>query len=341
MAEHLGVDSVLRIHFTTADLVRTRVAAAADPFWEMVFSRRRLFEQDAPLVLRPWAERMQADAAVLRPGIGALGALSPAGPYFPDFLTPSEGVDGFDAGMEALLSTPRKRLDAEIARMAVHSQVPAWVRRVADGEPEMLASLEKALRSYHDTAIKPLETQVQSRVDADRARRGRDLLDGGTDQLLAGFGPMIRWHAPVLQMPYPVDRDLYLEGRGLRLVPSFFCRWQPVALADPRLPPTLVYPIDHESHWEITGDKSLADLLGNTRATVLHSIDGGATTTELARRVATSLASVSRHTTVLREAGLIETHRRGAAVLHTLTPLGESLLSNARRARPRPSLLTA
>ncbi|MET0238245.1 MAG: helix-turn-helix domain-containing protein [Kibdelosporangium sp.] len=332
---------MLRIHFTTADLVRTRVAQAADPFWEMVFSRRRLYEKDTALVLRPWAERMRADAAILRPGVGALSALSPSGPYFPDFLTPSEGAAGFEAGMQALLSTPRRRMTAEIGRLAVHNEVPAWVGRVADGEPEMLASLEKALRQYHETAIRPVETQVQSRVDADRARRGRDLLDGGADQLLAGFGTMMRWRAPVLEVVYPVDRELHLEGRGLRLVPSFFCRWQPIALADPELPPTLVYPIEHESHWEVTGGKSLADLLGTTRATVLHSIGGGATTTELARRVATSLASASRHTTVLREAGLIETQRLGAAVLHTLTPLGESLLSNDQRAIPSPSLLTA
>ncbi|WP_173132136.1 ArsR/SmtB family transcription factor [Kibdelosporangium persicum] len=292
--------------------------------------------------MRPWVEQMrpQSGSALLRPGLVALAALSPKGPYFPDFMTPGEAAGGFDSGMQAVLSTPKSRLSAEIAHLAASADVPAWVRRVADGEPEVLAALDQSLRSYYETAIKPLDTQIQSRVDADRQRRGRDLLDGGIDQLLTGFAPMMRWRAPVLEVDYPVTRDLYLEGRGLRLVPSFFCRGTPVALADPGLPPTLVYPIDHDSHWEIAGNKSLADLLGNTRATVLHAVDGGATTTELARRVATSLASVSRHTAVLREAGLIETQRRGAAVLHTLTPLGESLLSNDRRVAA-PSLLTA
>ncbi|SMC98596.1 Helix-turn-helix domain-containing protein [Kibdelosporangium aridum] len=338
----LGVSKVLRIHFTTADLIQTRVAAAADPFWEMVLSRRRLFEQDTALVLRPWVEQMrpQSGSSQLRPGLVALAALSPRGPYFPDFMTPAQAAAGFDAGMEAVLSTPRVRLSTEIARLATTSELPTWVRRMSDGEPEVLTALDKSLRAYYEGAIKPLDTQIQSRVDADRQRRGRDLLDGGIDQLLAGFAPTMRWRAPVLEVDYPVQRDLYLGGRGLRLVPSFFCRGTPVALADPELPPTLVYPIDHDSHWEIAGTKSLADLLGNTRATVLHAVDGGATTTELARRVATSLASVSRHTAVLREAGLIETQRRGAAVLHTLTPLGESLLSNERRPTA-PSLLTA
>ncbi|MFD1051761.1 hypothetical protein ACFQ1S_42495, partial [Kibdelosporangium lantanae] len=58
---------MLRIHFTTVDLVRTRVAAAADPFWEMVFSQRRLSEPDTPLVLNGWREQMRVGASV---GVG-------------------------------------------------------------------------------------------------------------------------------------------------------------------------------------------------------------------------------------------------------------------------------
>nr|WP_042184510.1 winged helix-turn-helix domain-containing protein [Kibdelosporangium sp. MJ126-NF4]CEL16349.1 Putative regulatory protein [Kibdelosporangium sp. MJ126-NF4] len=334
---------MLRVFFTTADLIHTRVAASADPFWEMVLSRRRLFEQDTALVLRPWIEqtRPQSGSTMLRPGLVALAGLSPRGPYFPDFMTPAQSAEGFDAGMAAVLDTPPARLSAEINQLAATSEVPSWVRRVADGDREVIASVASSLRAYYEAAIKPMDQQIQSRVDADRQRRGRDLLDGGIDQLLAGFGPTMRWKAPVLEVDYPVRRDLHLNGRGLRLVPSFFCRGLPVALADPDLTPTLVYPIDHDTHWEIAGNKGLADLLGNTRATVLHSVDGGATTTELARRVTTSLASVSRHTAVLREAGLIETQRRGAAVLHTLTPLGESLLSNDNKRSFAPSLLTA
>ncbi|MFD1271279.1 hypothetical protein ACFQ51_02890 [Streptomyces kaempferi] len=58
--------------------------------------------------------------------------------------------------------------------------------------------------------------------------RSRALLDGGTQALLEGLRPMARWNAPVLEVNYPVERDLYLDGRGLLLVPSYFC-W--------RLPP--------------------------------------------------------------------------------------------------------
>jgi len=43
-------------------------------------------------------------------------------------------------------------------------------------------------------------------------------------------------------------------------------------------------------------------------------------------RVGISLAAASQHASVLRDAGLITTHRQGSAVLHVLTPPGTELL---------------
>lgn len=146
----------------------------------------------------------------------------------------------------------------------------------------------------------------------------------------------MQWRPPVLEVQHDVDRDLYLGGRGLRLVPSYFCQRVPVALADPDLHPTVVYPVNHGYAWKYdlaarrSSDRALATLLGSTRAAVLIAVDGGATTTELARRLGTSLSSVSRHTTVLRDAGLVTTCRQGLAVLHTMTPLGAALVRSNR-----------
>jgi 1-aminocyclopropane-1-carboxylate deaminase len=69
-----------------------------------------------------------------------------------------------------------------------------------------------------------------------------------------------------------------------------------------------------------------AALVGRNRAAVLRTIADGCSTTELADRVGISLAAASQHASVLRDAGLITTHRRGSAVLHVLTPLGAELL---------------
>lgn len=70
----------------------------------------------------------------------------------------------------------------------------------------------------------------------------------------------------------------------------------------------------------------LGPLLGRTCAAVLPRVRDPATTTPLAERVGVSVASVSRHATVLRSAGPVPTTRIGTAVLHSLTPFVRALL---------------
>nr|WP_202418342.1 winged helix-turn-helix domain-containing protein [Streptomyces sp. YIM 132580] len=275
-----------------------------------------------------------------------LSAVVPPRGYFPDFLTPSqEGAEpfGLDVGMEALRDTPADRIRRELDLMAAGRRrqrggrgpggpgagriTAALPAALSEGRAEPLARLIGALRSYHDAAVEPYWPHIRASVEADRAVRGRALLDGGADGLLATLPPMIRWRAPVLEADYPVDRDLYLDGRGLLLQPSFFCRSTPVVYRDPSLPPVLVYPVTHTGAPEFAEPGPwLGRLVGHTRSAVLQSIGNGCTTSELARRAGVSLASASQHASVLREAGLVLTLRHGSSVLHTLTPLGGSLL---------------
>jgi DNA-binding transcriptional ArsR family regulator len=147
--------------------------------------------------------------------------------------------------------------------------------------------------------------------------------------------PGVRWRDSVLEMPYPVDQDLRLDGRGLTLVPSFFCWQTPVTLADPERRPMLVYPVERSLDWVNEGSgsrlraESLVALLGRTRAAVLLTIAERPylNTTELATTLGTSPASASQHATVLREAGLVITRRRHGAAMHTLSSRGTSLLA--------------
>ncbi|KUJ70647.1 ArsR family transcriptional regulator [Streptomyces albus subsp. albus] len=277
-----------------------------------------------------------------------LAPLIPPRGYFPDFLTPAEGIIGADTAMEALRATPEPRLHAEVSRLAAGRPLPGWIRDLAQGGSRAFDRLVGALRAYHRAAIAPYWSHIQARIEADRATRGRALLDGGADGLLSSLPPTMRWRSPVLEVDYPADRDLFLGGRGLLLLPSFFCRRTPVTFFSPELTPVLVYPVEHTpacapprplrqpviSSAKAAG--SLSKLVGQTRSAVLQGVGGGCTTSELARRVGVSLASASQHASVLREAGLLLTLRQGGAVLHTLTPLGAALLRGgapAERAR--------
>ncbi|WP_432035467.1 ArsR/SmtB family transcription factor [Streptomyces cucumeris] len=325
---------MLRVHFSELDLARLRMAVRPDVLWETVLSFHRLRDNRAETVYGEWRSearnRLNGEARLLAPLIPSRG-------YFPDFLTPAEGVIGCDSAMAALRATPGERLHHEIAGLPASRALPGWIRDLAQGEARPLDRLITTLRTYHRAAIAPYWPHIQARIEADRAARGRALLDGGADGLLSSLPPTMRWRAPVLEVDYPVDRDLYLRGRGLLLLPSFFCRGTPVTFRNPELTPVLVYPVEHARRTAprriqprpATAPacvRSLGKLVGQTRSAVLLEVGGGCTTSELARRVGVSLASASQHASVLREAGLVHTLRQGSAVLHTLTPLGAALL---------------
>jgi DNA-binding transcriptional ArsR family regulator len=296
----------------------------------MVFSRLRLSEPVRDPVGRSWAcwVRRDVGVAAIRPGLRVLATLAPLGPYFPDFLTPAEGTQGLRPGIDAIRATPRSTLRSELRLLGAVQRLPGWAKSLADGDRELLSDIGNSLIAYHRAAIEPHTDTIEAAIEADRARRARAVLDGGVDRLLDSMRPLMRWRPPVLEVGYAVDRDLYLQGRGLRLVPSYFCRTKPVAFANSDLPPTLVYPIHHEpARPRPASTQAQAALLGKTRYAVLNAIRTGATTTELARHLRLPPSTVSRHTTVLRNAGIIATHRLGPSVLHTITPLGMALLT--------------
>lgn len=81
---------------------------------------------------------------------------------------------------------------------------------------------------------------------------------------------------------------------------------------------------------------SLAALLGPTRAAVLRALGEPRGTADLAGTVGISSASASEHARVLREAYLIETHREGRAVRHSLTAFGAAMPGQLPAAGGRP-----
>ena len=334
---------MLRIRFDEAALARTRVATEPDPFWELTFSLHRLQSRHGWRTYRSWHRSAVArlnDSGHARAVRSLLVPLLPRAAYFPDFLTPAEGEFGLDAGIEAILATPRERVRRELAKLDRVHGIPAWLHRV--GEHGERVALAKVLRAYHATVIEPVEDLVRGRIEADRVLRTRALLEGGIDGLLRSFWPRMRWNPPVLEADYAGDLDIDLAGRGLRLIPSYFCWGAPVALADPRLAPVLVYPVDHgvptaDTRAAVpgTGQTPLARLLGPTRAAVLNAVAAGLTTGELARLVGGSPATVSHHVAVLRDSGLLGSHRAAGRTLHVLTPTGRALLTAAAEGVPR------
>ncbi|MFB8207588.1 MULTISPECIES: helix-turn-helix transcriptional regulator [unclassified Streptomyces] len=324
---------MLRVHFTSDDLARVRVAPGPDFLWEISNSVQTLQRRDGEREFGAWRRWV-------RPRLSGsprlLSRLLPPRGYSPDFLTPTTGDrESLQASVDVLLSTPRPRLRAELARLATPARLPGWLGELAGGDADALRELGGALRTYQREALAPHWRRVHADIDADRALRLRSLLEGGTEGLLAGLGPQFRWRAPVLEVAYPVDQDLRLRGRGLVLQPSFFCWPTPATLADGELPPVLVYPIHRTPDWCVSargarpapGSGPLGPLLGHTRAGVLRATRTGCSTLEAARLLGVTHPAVSQHLNVLREAGLVTTVRRGGRSFHVATAEGRALLA--------------
>ncbi|HEY4024006.1 MAG TPA: helix-turn-helix domain-containing protein [Pseudonocardiaceae bacterium] len=321
----------LRIHFSPNDIARTTVADEPDPLWEVLLSLHLLQNRDGAVVFDRWRQQARTSRQLPR-----LTALAPPRGYSPDFLTPAEAATGLEAGVAALVHTPKTRLRTELNKLSTKRRLAGWGSDLADGHPKTLDELAVSLRGYYQDAISPHWPTVRAAVATDRASRLNAIHTGGNQRLLATLHPKARWLAPILEIHgRHVTGDLYLNGRGLRIVPSYFCWRAPTVLEDTTLPPVLVYPIDRQPAPTTTihpNNSPLVALVGATRTEVLIAADG-CTTTDLAARVGISPASASYHATILRNAGLLATKRVGSSVQHTRSDLGEALL---HQANPRP-----
>ncbi|KPI12026.1 regulatory protein ArsR [Actinobacteria bacterium OK074] len=322
---------MLRIHFTDSDLVRTRMASAPDPLWEIALSLHRLQAAAGRWAYDSWFR--DASKRLFEQNLGRvvrelLLPIFAKGTYYPDFLNPFESQGGLIAGTTAIVGTSPERIREEVRRFAAQAAAPTWAPRLV--EHRMREEVADGLRRYYEAAVAPYHDYSRTCLDAERAALGQAMLHGGPAGLLANLGPHMRWEPPVLHVNYPAeDRDLRLNGRGLLLVPSYFCWGAPVAQGDPALPQVLVYSPHREtldSPGLYSSTAPLGALLGRTRALILRATAGGATTGELALAAGVSAPAASQHTKALRSTGLISSQRRGAHVVHIITPLGAALL---------------
>ncbi|MFB4290350.1 helix-turn-helix domain-containing protein [Nonomuraea sp. ATR24] len=326
------IKGTLRIVFTGEDLARVRIASRLDIMWEMVLSLHTLQRPGGTGAMSGWRRQVRADlaeAGLLTPVREKLVPLAPIKAYFPDFLTPYESTNGFQQGLDVLADTPSARVRHELDQLRPHAPVPATLDDLARGSRHAIRDLARLSERYCQIAFGPRRTAMEHTLGRERARLARLLTDQGVDTMLAGLGPSIRWRPPVLETDYATGRyEIHLRGRGLTLIPSYFGRFTPVAMADPSLPPVLVFPTPHGTPEPGPGPDPLPDLLGATRARILRCIAAttGCTTSELARRTGASLSSASAHAQVLQRAGLITSTRHANMVIHQLTRLGGDLI---------------
>ncbi|MFJ2897315.1 ArsR/SmtB family transcription factor [Streptomyces sp. NPDC087218] len=334
---------MLRFHFTAEDLTRVRLAPRPHPLWETYFSLLLLQSREGAVHFDPWRRSVRAALARanLTGAVRALTELYPVDGYTPDFLVAGDGAVELEDGLDLLMSTPRRSLREQMALVAhVGGGTPGWFRHVADGDPAVLKRLGNLLRRYHGIAVAPYTEPVRRAFAVEHAQRVGTLLGGGVEGLVGGYpARLMEWrddgtlHVPCsLEEPFEFD----IGGRATTLLPSFFSI-HPTAGAAADRPLTVSYPLHRPLDWyapprqdtgtpDPHGREAVKRLIGTARAAVLDALDRTMSTSQLAQTLRLSLPTASRHTTALREAGLVTSRRHGQSVLHTRTALGTALL---------------
>jgi DNA-binding transcriptional ArsR family regulator len=324
---------MLRVQLTAEDLVRTRFASSPAPLTELVMALATLQRRD--VMFDGWRRELGSRLPRVARSLFELVPPTAAGP---EFLDPVSA--GFDDGLDTVLSarTPFVRRELRRIYYAGRPTTP-WVLALYERDADAWRQLAAAVRAGHDMVIPGAWQGVWQSLRADVAWRGRLIAEHGLHAALASLHPRGRWNGSTLE--FDIDASLLVRpaGRGLTLLPSAFWTGRPMIGTHPDGSVLVVYAsmtplplLDARP-----GEDPMADLLGGTRAAVLTLAVAGRTTGQLARDLGISAASASKHTSTLRQAGLLVSERSGKTVVHTATPLADRLLAECGRLPRYPS----
>ncbi|GIH11744.1 transcriptional regulator [Rhizocola hellebori] len=278
--------------------------------------------------ISPVYETVMALAILTRPGVHAVHV-----PWLNWARPRLEGVDDLKLVLRLvshdtikpayLIPPPDARmptLEAELRRVLASKAHPQLDRIVA------------ALRQCFRAAIEPHWERITRLLEADIAYRAGILAQDGIEGLFTDLHDEVSWRDGELVV-HPnratPNRKVALRGHGLVLCPSVFC-WPRVAAAmEPVTAGTLRYPARGVATlWETPqpAPGAVAALIGRSRAAIMTLLSAPHTTADLARLLELTPGAVSQHLGVLRDAGLVATHRDGRAVLHLRTERAAALL---------------
>lgn len=230
----------------------------------------------------------------------------------------------------------------EAHRLAPHvlplTRSPSGARGSRPHVSERVWHAARTLGRVARVVIAPEQARVRALQASAADRLGALLARRGAAEALESWGHSCRWTDTGLEICDGQDRDLALEGEGLELLPSVFLtsgprveQWTDPESGRPRTALLFPVPGPHDSLDTLLQEpdrsqEALGRLLGRTRSAILGGVVEPVSTGELAEALHVSPTSVSEHTAVLRNTGLLTTIRDGNRVQHLITGLGRALL---------------
>ena len=324
---------MVELHLSTLDLTHTRVAYS--PLLETVMGYRAMLEPSRFAIHLPWL--CEARELTRELNLEALDVLARPKGYIPDFMTPPPvtPLPDFTDELRVLLATDAQTVRHEVAKTYEdQADLPEAARAFLDDPHGSLERLAESVQTFWNLTLEPHWPRLRAMLENDILIRARSLALGGADELFRDLNPLIRYADGVLRLDKSMCDDwrdrIELDGRGLLLMPSAFV-WPTLSvILDAPWQPTLAYtPRGVANLWTNeppSAGRSLELLLGKGRAEVLLSLDPPSSTLEIAQRLKLVPSGVSEHLGILRQAGLVESQRRGRFVYYRLSQTGLALL---------------
>jgi len=237
--------------------------------------------------------------------------------------------------LQLVADCPAELIGRELEFVWSGRPMPAAARRIIAEGPAGARRIADLLASYWELAIAPYWPAIRAVIEAEIARGARRIAEGGVRALLADLHPSYQFTDGAIRIIRPyLNCEVDATGLSTLLIPSVF-NW-PHGIIDTGIngQPSLIYgPRQAASVWDAdrtAGDgQPLNDLLGRSRAAILHSVETPRSTTQLARSLHQSPAAVSAHLSTLVRCGLATSWRSGRYVLYQRTPLATRLIATA------------
>ncbi|MFJ8042658.1 DUF5937 family protein [Kitasatospora sp. NPDC096147] len=322
-----------QLRFGVLDAVNVRFAVS--PLWETVGGLRALADPGRYVVHLPWIREALTLPQEQLPGapLAALRLLARTAGRPSHFLTPPATcpLSEIEEELAVVLATP-----PELVREAVRGVRPRqgrpdpFLHRLAEEPERVLPELAEAVLGWWRVAVAPSWPRIRALLEADIAHRTRRLAEDGIQQVFGDLHPTLRWRDAQLLSPDWPAAGPDLDGCGITLVPSAFAHQCHLLTGHRAVAPAVVYPARGVGTlWQRRGaaGPALARLLGRSRAELLAGTSSPATTTQLAARTGLTPGAVSQHLAVLRDSGLVTSHRHRREVHYTVSDLGTALLT--------------
>jgi DNA-binding transcriptional ArsR family regulator len=321
-------------HFQLSPLELTRTRFAFSPLWETMMSFEVMHNPDQNAIHLPWICEARAAVADIELPLMQLFLRDPKRRcYIPDFLTPPPitPLPDFNDELQRMLETPAHIVQRELQKTFLDAMLPEAANAFFDDPSGALERLGWEVRTFWERALETHWPRLCAMLENDVLTRGRTLALDGAEALFKDLNPAVRYRDGLLEVGNsPRTEEIHLDGRGLLLMPSAFVWPIYQVILDEPWQPTIAYtPRGVANLWCTEPPpvaQSLELLLGKGRAEVLLSLEPPSSTLEIAKRLGLVPSSVSEHLSLLKQAGLVETQRRGRFVYYRLSQTGAALL---------------